>query len=87
MPAPGLPLADGIVKSVKLHADTVALLRAVCHRTGKTYDEVITDLIRAQQQGGQEALAAADRLRRIEELLLRLVDAPGVEKTKPQFVI
>lgn len=75
------------MKSVKLHGDTVNLLRAYCHRTGKTYDGVIADLIRRQQQEGEEILAAADRLRRIEEMILRLVDAPGAETVKPKFTI
>jgi hypothetical protein len=75
------------MKSIKLHADTVSLLRAYCHRSGKTYDGVITDLIRHQQKEGEAVLAAADRLRRIEEMILRLVDAPGAENVKPTFTI
>lgn len=73
--------------SIKLHPDTVTLLRAYCQRTGKTYDGVINELLGRQQREGQETLAAADRLRRIEELVLRLVDAPAIETTKPQFTI
>jgi hypothetical protein len=75
------------MKSVKLHADTVDLLRAYCCRTGKTYDGVITSLIQRQQQDGEAALAAVDRLERIEEMVLRLVEAPAVDAAKLKFTI
>jgi predicted DNA-binding protein len=85
VPGPDLSLTE--MKSVKLHPDTVDLLRAYCRRTGKTYDGVIDGLIHRQQQEGEELLAAADRLRRIEEMLLRLIDAPAIESAKPKFTI
>jgi hypothetical protein len=75
------------MKSVKLHQDTVELLRAYCLRTGKTFDGVITDLVRYRQEEGKETLVAADRLRRIEEMLLRQVEPSAEEKAKPNFTI
>lgn len=75
------------MKSVKLHSDTVDLLRAYCRRTGKTYDSVIRDLIGNQQAAGEMTLAAADRLRRMEELLLSLVDQASASYPAPTLHI
>lgn len=81
------PFTPDSMKSVKLHSDTVSALRAYCHRTGKTYDGVINELIGRQQRDGEETLAAVDRLNRIEEMLLRLVESPEVKNVKPKYTV
>ncbi len=86
-PESDLSLASQAMKSVKLNVDTVDLLRAYGQRTGKTFDGVIAELLRRQQLEGEETLAAADRLRRIEEILLRLVEPAAEAKAKPSFNI
>lgn len=61
------------MQSIKLHDDTLAVLKGLRGRLGVSYDEVVQELVRRQIAATTGAVTAGDRLKRIEELLTRLV--------------
>jgi hypothetical protein len=58
--------------SIKLHDDTLAVLKGLRGRLGASYDEVVQELVRRQIDATTGAVTAGDRLRRIEEMLVQL---------------
>lgn len=61
------------MQSIKLHDDTLAVLKGLRGRLGASYDEVVQELVRRQIDATTGAVTAVDRLKRIEELLTQLV--------------
>lgn len=62
------------LKSIKLHSDTLAALRAVKTRHGGTYDSAIDHILKRQAATVGPILNAAAQLDRIETLLLEIRD-------------
>jgi len=61
------------MRSIKIHDDTDAMLTALRGRIGSTKDEIIQELHRRYTAAQVEAITAGDRLRRVEEMLTKLV--------------
>ena len=62
------------MRSVKLHEDTLAALRAARVRGGGSYDSVVAELIRRQAESVDPIIHGADQLDRIENQLLEIRD-------------
>jgi len=60
------------MQSIKVHDATAALLNGLRGRLGSTRDEVIQELVRRYNAALSDALTAGDRLKRVEEMLVRL---------------
>ena len=61
------------MRSIKVDADTDALLTGLRGRIGSSKDEVIRELVRRYNAALADAVTAGDRLKRIEELVTKLV--------------
>lgn len=62
------------MKSIKLHEDTLSLIRALKTRTGGTYDQAITTLCEKHATVVEPMLDCVAQLDRIEILLLEIKD-------------
>jgi hypothetical protein len=62
------------MKSVKLHEDTLAAIRAVKVRNGCSYDEAVMSILRKQAEAVEPLLNCAAQLDRIEVSLTELKD-------------
>jgi hypothetical protein len=60
------------MRSIKVDADTDALLTGLRGRLGSSKDEVIRELVRRYNAALADALTAGDRLKRVEEMLVQL---------------
>ena len=59
------------MQSIKVHDATAALLNGLRGRLGVTRDDVIQELVRRYNAALEDALTAGDRLKRVEEILVR----------------
>jgi hypothetical protein len=62
------------VKSIKIHEDTLAALRAVKARSGGSYDSAIASILKKQTEVVEPLLHCTAQLDRIETLLLEIKD-------------
>jgi hypothetical protein len=79
------------MRSIKLHDDTLAVLRGLRGRLGASYDEVVQELVRRQIDATTGAVMAADRLKRIEEMVTKLAQTAQEngdgDSTPPRFKV
>jgi len=69
--------------SIKLHDDTLAVLRGLRGRLGASYDEVVQELVRRHIDATTGAIMVGDRLKRIEQMLTQLMLQKQAEPTAP----
>ena len=62
------------MKSVKLHEDTVSVLRAIKTRQGGSYDDAIAHVLQRHADSTVPALNLTEQLDRMEILLLEIRD-------------
>jgi hypothetical protein len=62
------------MKSIKIHEDTLAAIRAAKVRNGGTYDDAINTILKKQAAVIEPMLACAAQLDRIEVILSELKD-------------